>query len=94
MPPDTAEAILRVNTELVKTCGQYIQDIGYHARARSNVTTTNRTEWFHEVMLEALHMVSQYNRQLDAVAEIYSRAATWEGVNDIVVHRCGEDLVW
>jgi len=25
---------------------------------------------------------------------MYSGAATWEGINDMVSHKCGEDLVW
>jgi len=38
-------------------------------------------------------MFSQHSPRLDAVAEIYSRAATWEDVNDMGWLRCGEDLV-
>jgi len=39
-------------------------------------------------------MFPQHCPLLGAVAEIYSRAATWEDVNDMVSLRCGEDLVW
>jgi len=39
-------------------------------------------------------MFSQCSPRLDAVAEIYSRAATWEDDNDIVSLGGGEDLVW
>jgi len=38
-------------------------------------------------------MFSQHSPQLDAVAVIYSRAATWEDLNDIVSLWCGENLV-
>ena len=39
-------------------------------------------------------MFSQHSPQSDEVAEIYSRAGTWEDINDMVSLRCGEDLVW
>jgi len=44
-------------------------------------------------MMEALNTFSQHSPQLGAVAEIYSTAATWEDVNDMVSLRCGENLV-
>jgi hypothetical protein len=94
MPPATAQAILGVNEGLLKTCRQYIQEIWYNTRALSIVSTTKGTEPFHEDVTEALNMFSQHSPRLDAVAAIYSRAATWEDVNDMVSLRCGEDLVW
>jgi hypothetical protein len=39
-------------------------------------------------------MFSQHCPRLDTVAEIYSRAATWKDVNDMLSLRCAEDLVW
>jgi len=39
-------------------------------------------------------MFSQHSPRPDTVAQIYSRAATWEDVNDMVSLRCGENLVW
>ena len=78
----------------MKTCRQYIQEIWYNTRALSIVTTAEGTERFHEDVTEALNMFSQHNPRLATVAEIYSRAATWEDLNDMVSHRCGEDLVW
>jgi hypothetical protein len=33
MPRATAEAILKINEELLKICRQYIQEIWYNARA-------------------------------------------------------------
>jgi hypothetical protein len=94
MPPATAEAILGVDEGLLKTCRQYIQDIWYITGALSIVTTAEGTERFHEDVTEALNMFSQHSPRFDAVAEIYSRAATWEDVNDMVSLACGEDLVW
>jgi hypothetical protein len=44
--------------------------------------------------MEALNMCPQHSPRLDVVAESYSRAATWEDVNDMVSLGCGEDLVW
>ena len=94
MPPATAEANLGVDERLLKTCRQYIQEIWYNTRALSIVTTAEGTERFHEDVTKSLNMFSQHSPRLDAVAEIYSRAATWEDVNDMVSLRCGEDLVW
>jgi hypothetical protein len=94
MPPATAEAILGVEEGLLKTCRQYIQEIWYNTRALSIVTSAEGTGRFHEDVTEALSMFSQHSPRLDAVAEIYSRAATSEDVNDTVSLRCGEDLVW
>ena len=39
-------------------------------------------------------MLTQHSPRLDSVAKIYSRAATWEDVSDMVSLRCGENLVW
>jgi hypothetical protein len=94
MPPATAEAILGVNEGLLKTCRQYIQEIWYNTRALSIVSTAKGTKPFHKDVTEALNIFSQHSPRLDVVAEIYSRAATWEDVNDMVSLRCGEDLVW
>jgi hypothetical protein len=94
MPPATAEAILGVDEGLLKTCRQYIQEIWYNTRALSIVSTAEGTERFHQDVTEALNMFSQHSPRLDVVAGIYSRAATWEDVNDILSLRCGEDLVW
>jgi len=58
------------------------------------MTTAEGTERFHEDVMEALNLFSQHSPRLDAVAEIYSIAATWEDVNVMVSRRCGEDLVW
>jgi len=93
MPSAMAEAILEVAEGVLKTCRQYIQDIWYNTRAFSIVTTTKGTELFHKDMMEALNTFSQHSPQLGAVAEIYSTAATWEDVNDMVSLRCGENLV-
>jgi len=38
-------------------------------------------------------MFPQHCLQLDAVAEVYSKAATWEDVNDLVSLRCGDHLI-
>jgi len=94
MPPAKAQAILGVDEGLLKTCRQYIQEIWYNTRALSIVTWAKGTEQFHEDVTEALNMFSQHSPRLDTVAEIYSRAATWEDVNDMISLRCGEDLVW
>jgi hypothetical protein len=94
MPPATAEAILGVDAGLLKTCRQYIQKIWYNTRELSIVTSAEGTKRFHEDVTEALNMFSQHSPRLDAVANIYSRAATWEDVNDMVSLRCREDLVW
>jgi hypothetical protein len=94
MPPATAEAILGVDEGLLKTCRQYIQEIWYNTRALSIVSTAEGTERFHEDVTEALKMFSQHSPRLDTVAGIYSRAATWEDVNDMLSLRCGEHLVW
>jgi hypothetical protein len=93
MPPAMAEAILRVDEGLLKTCRQYIQEIWYNTRALSIVSTAEDTERFHEDVMEALNTFSQHSPRLDTVAEIYSRAATWEDVNDMLSLRCGEDVV-
>jgi len=94
MPPATAEAFLGVDEGSLKTCQQYIQEIWYNTRVLSIVTSAEGTERFHEDVTEALNMFSQHSPRLDAVAEIYCRAATWEDVNDMVSLRCGEDIVW
>jgi len=94
IPPAPAEAILGVDEALLKTCRQNIQEIWYNTGALSIVTTGEGTEQFHEDITEALNMFSQHCPQLDAVAEIYSRAATWEDVNDMVSLRCGGNLMW
>ena len=93
MPPVMAEAILGVDEGLLKTCRQFIQGLWYNTRGLSIVTTVEGTEWFHEDVTEALNMFSQHSPRLDTVAKIYSRAATWEDVNNIVSLRCREDLV-
>jgi len=94
MAPAPAEAILGVEERLLKTCPQYIQETWYNPTAFSIVTTAEGTEWFYKDVMEALNTFSQHNPQLGAAAKIYSSAATWENVNDMVSLRCGEDLVW
>jgi len=94
MPPATAEAILGVDEGLLKTCRQYIQEIWSNTRALSIVTTAKGTEWFHEDVTEALNIFSQHSPRLDPVAKIYSRAAAWEDLNDMVSLWCREGLVW
>jgi hypothetical protein len=78
----------------LKTCRQNIQVSWYNTQEISIITTTEDTEQFHEEMTEALNMFSQLCPQLDTVAQIHSRAVTWEDDNDMVSLRCGEDLVW
>jgi len=94
MPRATAEAILGVDEGLLKTCRQFTREIWYNTRALSIVNSAKGTKRFHEEVTEALTLFSQHSPRLDAVAEIYSRAATWEDFDDMVSLRCGEDLVW
>jgi len=94
MPPAMAEAILGVDKGSLMTCRQSIQEIWYNTRALSIVTTAEGTKRFHEDMTEAMITFSQHTPRLGAVAEIYSRAACCEDVNDMVLLGCGEDFVW
>jgi hypothetical protein len=94
MPLATAEAILAVDEGLLNTSRLYIHEIWYTTRQLSIITSAEDTERFHEDLTEALNMYSQCSLRLDALPEIYSSPATWEGVNDMVSLRCGEDLVW
>ena len=93
MPPATAESIIRVDKGLLKTCQHYIQQIWYNTSPLSIVTNMDGTGWFHKDLTAALNTFSQHIPQLGTVAKIYSRAATWEDVTDMVSVRCGEDLV-
>jgi len=94
MLPDTAEAILGVIKALLKTCGQYIQEIWYKTKALRTVTTAKHTKWLHDDVTAALNMFLQHIHRHGVIAEIYSRAATWEDVNDMVLFRCGENHIW
>jgi len=94
MPPAMAEAILGVDEGMLKICRLYIQEIWFNTRALTMVTTAEGTGRFHEDVTEALSTFSQHTPRLGSVAKIYSRAATWEDINDIVSLRCGEDLIW
>ena len=60
----------------------------------SIVTTGEGKGRFKQDLTEALNTFLQDRTRLGALAEIYSRAATWEEVNDMLSLRCGEDLVW
>jgi len=93
MPPAVAVAILGDDKGLLKTCRQYIQEIWFKSSALSIVPTAGGTRLFHLDMTEALNTFSQHSPRLGMVAEIYTRAATWEDVNDMVLLRCGEDHV-
>jgi len=44
--------------------------------------------------MQALNLFSQYRSLVGMVAEIFSRPAFWEDVNDMVSLRCGEDVIW
>jgi len=87
MPPATAEAILRVDEGLLKTCRQYIDEIWSNTRALSIVTTAEGNDRFHEDVTEVLNMFPQPCPRLHVVAEVCSRAATSQDVNDMVSHR-------
>jgi len=93
MPRAMADSILGVEEGLLKTCRQYIPELWYNPRALSIVTTAEGTEPFRADMTQALNMFSYHSPGLDAVAEIFFTAATWEHVNDMVSLRCGDDLI-
>ena len=92
--PALAEAIFGVDEGLMMTCRQYIHKIWHNTRALSMLTTAEGTRWFHEDVTEAWNTFSQHCPRLLSVAGINSRVATLEYINEMVLVRCGEDLVW
>jgi len=87
MLPAMAELILGVDQGLLKTCQQFIQETWCHTKALSIITTAKRSIRFHQDVLETMNRYSQHSPQLGVVAEIYSTAATWADVNDMVSHQ-------